>query len=109
IDVNDNGEVKIFAPNGEVAALVEARVNSITAEPEIGQTYEGTVVKVVDFGAFVQILPGVDGLVHISELANQRVEKVTDVVKEGEIIKVKVLEIDQRGKIRLSRKALLES
>lgn len=109
IDVNDNGEVKIFAPNGDVAALVEARVNSITAEPEIGMTYEGTVVKVVDFGAFVQILPGVDGLVHISELANQRVEKVTDVVKEGEVIKVKVLEIDQRGKIRLSRKALLES
>lgn len=109
IDVNDNGEVKIFAPNGEVAALVEARVNSITAEPEIGMTYDGTVVKVVDFGAFVQILPGVDGLVHISELANQRVEKVTDVVKEGETIKVKVLEIDSRGKIRLSRKALLES
>lgn len=109
IDVDDNGEVKIFAPNGDVAAQVEARVNSITAEPEIGMTYEGTVVKVVDFGAFVQILPGVDGLVHISELANQRVEKVTDVVKEGEVIKVKVLEIDQRGKIRLSRKALLES
>jgi len=109
IDVDDNGEVKIFAPNGEVAALVEARVHGITAEPEIGQTYEGTVVKVVDFGAFVQILPGVDGLVHISELANKRVEKVTDVVKEGETIKVKVLEIDQRGKIRLSRKALLDS
>jgi len=109
IDVNDNGEVKIFAPNGEVAAQVEARVHGITAEPEIGQTYEGTVVKVVDFGAFVQIIPGVDGLVHISELEHRRVEKVTDVVKEGDKIKVKVLEIDQRGKIRLSRKALLES
>jgi len=108
IDVDDNGEVKIFAPNGEVAAQVEARVHAITAEPEIGQVYEGTVVKVVDFGAFVQIIPGVDGLVHISELANKRVEKVTDVVKEGDKIKVKVLEIDQRGKIRLSRKALLE-
>lgn len=108
IDVNDNGEVKIFAPNGEVAAQVEARVQGITAEPEIGQIYEGTVVKVVDFGAFVQIIPGVDGLVHISELENRRVEKVTDVVKEGDKIKVKVLEIDQRGKIRLSRKALLE-
>jgi polyribonucleotide nucleotidyltransferase len=108
IDVNDNGEVKIFAPNAEVAAQVEARVQGITAEPEIGQTYEGTVVKVVDFGAFVQIIPGVDGLVHISELENRRVEKVTDVVKEGDKIKVKVLEIDSRGKIRLSRKALLE-
>ena len=108
IDVNDNGEVKIFAPNAEVAAQVEARVHGITAEPEIGQVYEGTVVKVVDFGAFVQIIPGVDGLVHISELENRRVEKVTDVVKEGDKIKVKVLEIDQRGKIRLSRKALLE-
>jgi polyribonucleotide nucleotidyltransferase len=109
IDVNDNGEVKIFAPNGEVAAQVEARIQGITAEPEIGQTYEGTVVKVVDFGAFVQIIPGVDGLVHISELAHKRVEKVTDVVKEGDVIKVKVLEIDSRGKIRLSRKALLEA
>jgi polyribonucleotide nucleotidyltransferase len=109
IDVNDNGEVKIFAPNGEVAAQVEARIQGITAEPEIGQTYEGTVVKVVDFGAFVQIIPGVDGLVHISELAHKRVEKVTDVVKEGDKIKVKVLEIDSRGKIRLSRKALLEA
>ncbi len=108
IDVNDNGEVKIFAPNAEVAAQVEARVQGITAEPEVGQIYEGTVVKVVDFGAFVQIIPGVDGLVHISELENRRVEKVTDVVKEGDKIKVKVLEIDQRGKIRLSRKALLE-
>jgi polyribonucleotide nucleotidyltransferase len=108
IDVNDNGEVTIFAPNGEVAAQVEARVQGITAEPEIGQIYEGTVVKVVDFGAFVQIIPGVDGLVHISELDHKRVEKVTDVVKEGDKIKVKVLEIDQRGKIRLSRKALLE-
>lgn len=109
IDVNDNGEVTIFAPNGEVASQVEARVQGITAEPEIGQVYEGTVVKVVDFGAFVQIIPGVDGLVHISELAHKRVEKVTDVVKEGDTIKVKVLEIDQRGKIRLSRKALLEA
>ncbi len=108
IDVNDNGEVTIFAPNGDVAAQVEARVQGITAEPEIGQIYEGTVVKVVDFGAFVQIIPGVDGLVHISELDHRRVEKVTDVVKEGDKIKVKVLEIDQRGKIRLSRKALLE-
>jgi len=107
IDVDDSGEVKIFAPDGAVAGAVENAVQAIVAEPEIGQVYDGTVVKIVDFGAFVQIMPGVDGLVHISELENKRVEKVTDVLKEGETLKVKVLDIDQRGKIRLSRKALL--
>ena len=107
IDVDDSGQVKIFAADGTVAGAVENAVMAIVAEPEIGQVYEGTVVKIVDFGAFVQIMPGVDGLVHISELENKRVEKVTDVLKEGETLKVKVLDIDQRGKIRLSRKALL--
>lgn len=107
IDVDDSGKVMIFAPNGEVAEQVVARVNELTAEAEIGKVYEGVVQKVVDFGAFVQILPGIDGLVHISELENRRVEKVTDVLNEGDTVKVKVLEIDQRGKIRLSRKALL--
>lgn len=107
IDVDDSGEVKIFAANGTTATALEREVMAITAEPEVGKTYEGTVVKIMDFGAFVQILPGVDGLVHISELANKRVEKVTDVLNEGEKVNVKVLEIDQRGKIRLSRKALL--
>ncbi len=107
IDVEDSGDVTVFAPNREVASKVEADIQAITAEPEIGMIYEGTVVKILDFGAFVQIIPGVDGLVHISELENRRVEKVTDVLKEGEKVKVKVLEIDQRGKIRLSRKAVL--
>ena len=107
IDVVDSGDVTIFAPSRAVADEVEKQVQAITAEPEIGSTYEGTVVKIVDFGAFVQIIPGVDGLVHISELENKRVEKVTDVLNEGDKVMVKVLEIDQRGKIRLSRKALL--
>ncbi len=107
IDVEDSGDVKIFAPNGEVAAQVEKEVAAITAEPEVGAVYEGTVVKIVDFGAFVEIMPGCDGLVHISELENRRVNKVTDVLQEGEKVKVKILDIDSRGKIRLSRKALL--
>jgi len=108
IDVEDSGKVTIFAPNGQVAQDVIARVNELTAEPEIGKLYTGVVQKVVDFGAFVQIMPGVDGLVHISELENKRVEKVTDVLKEGDTVTVKVLEIDQRGKIRLSRKAAMQ-
>jgi len=77
-------------------------------EPEVGTIYEGKVVKTTDFGAFVQIVPGTDGLVHISQLANHRVGKVTDVVKEGDTLKVKVLEISKDGKIRLSHKAVLE-
>ncbi len=105
IDIEDSGKVLIFAPNGKVATEVLRHIESITAEAEVGHIYEGTVVKVVDFGAFVEILPGVDGLVHISELADRRVRKVTDIVKEGDTIPVKVLEIDPRGKIRLSLRA----
>ena len=83
-----------------------ARVKEITVEPEVGAVYEGKVVKIMDFGAFVQIMPGTDGLVHISQLANHRVKKVPDIVKEGDQIKVKVLEIGRDGKIRLSHKAV---
>ena len=83
-------------------------IDEIVMEPEVGEIYEGTVVKIMDFGAFVQIMPGTDGLVHISQLANRRVNKVSDIVKEGDRIKVKVLEINRDGKIRLSHKALLE-
>jgi polyribonucleotide nucleotidyltransferase len=83
-------------------------VEDLTQEPEIGAIYEGKVVKITDFGAFVQILPGTDGLVHISQLANRRITKVSDVVKEGDPLKVKVLEISRDGKIRLSHKAVLE-
>ena len=107
IDVNDDGEVKLFAPDGIVAAKAKARIDEITAEAEVGKIYNGVVKTIVDFGAFVEILPGTDGLVHISELENRRVEKVTDILKVGEEVKVKVLAVDQRGKIRLSRKAVL--
>lgn len=107
IDVEDDGTVKIFSNNVETANALVKRIQQITAVPEVGQIYEGEVRTIKDFGAFVQILPGTDGMVHISELANERVKNVTDVVKEGDIIKVKVLEIDNRGRIRLSRKAAL--
>lgn len=108
IDVEDSGKVSIFAPDGKVGKEVTEAIKSITEEAEIGKIYKGTVQKIVDFGAFVEILPGTDGLVHISELEDRRVEKVSDVLKEGEEVMVKVLDIDQRGKIRLSRKAVLK-
>jgi len=108
IEIDDSGIVKISAASQEEADAALARVNEITLEPEIGTIYEGTVVKTTDFGAFVQILPGTDGLVHISQLSTQRVKKVTDVVNEGEKLRVKVLEISRDGKIRLSHKAVLE-
>lgn len=108
VEIDDSGVVKIAATSKDEADAALKMINEITAEPEVGETYEGTVVKITDFGAFVQILPGTDGLVHISQLASHRVSKVTDIVKEGDSIKVKVLEIGRDGKIRLSRKALLE-
>jgi polyribonucleotide nucleotidyltransferase len=108
IEIDDSGIVKIAAVSKEDADNALALINGITLEPEIGKIYEGTVVKIMDFGAFVQILPGTDGLVHISQLSDKRVTKVSDVVKEGEKIKVKVLEISKDGKIRLSHKAALE-
>ncbi|MDP3283630.1 MAG: polyribonucleotide nucleotidyltransferase, partial [Desulfobacterales bacterium] len=93
VEIDDSGLVKIAAMSKEEGAAALNLINNITMEPEIGAIYEGTVVKIMDFGAFVQILPGTDGLVHISQLASSRVTKVSDVVKEGDIIKVKVLEI----------------
>jgi len=107
IEVDDSGTVKIAAVNKEEGDAAKKMINDITAEPEVGTIYEGTVVKIMDFGAFVQIMPGTDGLVHISQLAPHRVSKVTDIVKEGDQIRVKVLEINRDGKIRLSRKAVL--
>jgi polyribonucleotide nucleotidyltransferase len=109
IEIEDGGMVKVSATRKEDADAAIARINEITREPEVGAIYEGEVVKTTDFGAFVQILPGVDGLVHISQLANRRVKKVTDFVKEGDTLKVKVLEINREGKIRLSHKAVLEN
>lgn len=107
IEVDDSGEIKIFSPNDEVARKLIKRLEDITQEARVGVTYKGIVKTIKDFGAFVEILPGTDGLVHISELAEGRVNKVTDVLKEGDEVLVKVLEIDRRGKIRLSRKAAL--
>jgi polyribonucleotide nucleotidyltransferase len=108
IDVDDDGTIKIFCSNDVSAKALKTRIEEIAAVPEVGKIYEGVVRTIKDFGAFVQILPGTDGMVHISELANKRVEKVTDVLKEGDTVRVKVVEIDNRGRIRLSRKAVLE-
>jgi polyribonucleotide nucleotidyltransferase len=105
IDVDDSGEVNIFAPDGSAGASVTEMIRSMTAQAQIGKIYTGTVQRIVDFGAFVEILPGTDGLVHVSQLAEQRVEKITDIVKEGDTVTVKVLDIDPRGKIRLTMKA----
>lgn len=108
VEVDDSGVVKIAAASSEDLEAAITMIKDITREAEVGAVYEGTVVKVTDFGAFVQILPGTDGLVHISQLANYRVKKVTDIVKEGDTLKVKVLEVGRDGKIRLSHKAVLE-
>lgn len=108
IEVDDSGLVKMFVMNGVKADALVERVKSMTAEAEVGATYTGKVKTIKDFGAFVEILPGTDGLVHISELDTKRVANVTDVVNEGDIIEVKVLDVDNRGRIRLSRKALLQ-
>ena len=107
-DFDDAGIVKIAAVSKEDGDAAMKMVEEITQEPEIGKIYEGTVVKVMDFGAFVQILPGTDGLCHISQLATHRVNNVSDIVKEGDQLRVKVLEINRDGKIRLSHKAILE-
>lgn len=107
IEVDDSGVVKMFCNNSASADALIERVKQITAEVEVGMVYKGTVKTIKDFGAFVEIMPGTDGLVHVSELDVKRVEKVTDVVNEGDVIEVKVLEVDNRGRIRLSRKALM--
>ncbi len=108
VEVDDSGVVKIAAASSEDLEAAITMIKDITREAEVGAIYEGTVVKITDFGAFVQILPGTDGLVHISQLANYRVKKVTDIVKEGDTLKVKVLEVGRDGKIRLSHKAVQE-
>jgi polyribonucleotide nucleotidyltransferase len=108
IAIEDSGMVKVAAISKEEGDAAIKMIEDLTKEPEIGAIYEGTVVKIMDFGAFVQIMPGTDGLVHISQLAHHRVTKVSDIVKEGDTLKVKVLEISRDGKIRLSHKAVLE-
>jgi polyribonucleotide nucleotidyltransferase len=108
VEIDDSGLIKIAAFSQAEGDAALEMINEIAKEAEVGKIYEGTVVKIMDFGAFVQIMPGTDGLVHISQLAMHRVTKVTDIVKEGDRIKVKVLEISKDGKIRLSHKAILE-
>lgn len=108
VDIDDDGTVRIFGQDQASRDAAVAMVEEITAEAEIGAVYEGTVARIVDFGAFINILPGKDGLVHISQIANERVENVSDHLKEGEVVRVKVLDVDQRGRIKLSIKELLE-
>ncbi len=106
IDIDDDGTVKVAATTTESAEAAVNWIKSIVDDPEVGVIYTGKVVKVVDFGAFVNFFGNRDGLVHISELAPKRVAKVTDIVNEGDEVRVKVLEIDNRGKVRLSIKAI---
>ncbi len=108
IDVDDDGNVKIMAADKAHLDMAKERILGSTAEAEIGKIYRGKVVTIRDFGAFVEILPGMDGLLHISEMADYRVNKVTDICQEGDFVSVKVIDIDQSGKIRLSRKAALK-
>ena len=106
IDIEDDGNVRIYAADKAAAKAAIDRVMAITAEAEVGKIYEGKVVRIEDFGAFVNILPGKDGLVHISQISDERVENVNDYLKEGQQVKVKVLDVDQRGRIKLSMKDL---
>src|SRR3990170_4009138 len=108
IDIDDTGKVNIASSDGEAAQRAIDMVRGLTAEAEIGKLYKGKVKKIMDFGAFVEIFPGTEGLVHISQLAHERVKNVRDVLKEGDEVLVKVLEVDKDGKIRLSRKEALE-
>ncbi|NOY74511.1 MAG: S1 RNA-binding domain-containing protein, partial [Kiritimatiellaeota bacterium] len=108
IEVDDTGLVNVFANDTKALERALEMIGSLCAEVEVGKVYRGKVVTVKDFGAFVEILPGQEGLLHISELADYRVEKVTDICKEGDQVSVKVLDVDDRGKIRLSRKAALK-
>jgi polyribonucleotide nucleotidyltransferase len=108
IELQDDGSVTISSVSAEGAQLAKSKIEAITAEVEVGKVYDGTVVRLLDFGAIVNIMPGRDGLLHVSQIANERVNNVADYVKEGQSVRVKVLETDERGKIRLSMKALLE-
>jgi polyribonucleotide nucleotidyltransferase len=108
IDIQEDGTVKIACTSMEAGELAKKRIEEITAEVEVGKVYEGTVVKLLDFGAIVNVLPGRDGLLHISQIAHERVNNIGEYLKEGQTVKVKVLEADEKGRLRLSMKALLE-
>jgi polyribonucleotide nucleotidyltransferase len=106
INIEDDGSVKVASSSGDAIKAAINWIKSIASDPEVGLIYDGTVVKVMDFGAFVNFFGAKDGLVHISQLASRRVQKVTEVVKEGDKVKVKLLGLDERGKVRLSMKAV---
>ena len=106
IDITDDGTVKIASVDNTAGQEARKRIEQITADVEVGMIYEGRVQKLMDFGAFVNILPGRDGLVHISQISEERVQQVSDKLTEGQMVKVKVLEVDKQGRIRLSMKAI---
>jgi len=108
IDIAEDGTITIASTDSAMAELAKKKIEEITAEVEIGKVYEGPITKLFDFGALVNLLPGKDGLLHISQISHQRVEKVSDVLKEGQIVRVKVLETDEKGRVKLSMKALAE-
>jgi polyribonucleotide nucleotidyltransferase len=108
IEIEDDGTVRIAATDGEQAKDAIARITALTAEIEVGTVYTGKVVRIVDFGAFVNVLPGKDGLVHISQISEERVNAVSDVLTEGQDVVVKVLEVDRQGRVRLSMKEAVE-
>jgi len=109
IDIDDEGNIKIASSDLAAAEEAKKRIEQITSDAEVGVIYNGTVKKIMDFGAFVEILPGKDGLVHISQISDERVENVSDKLSEGDVVKVKVLEIDRQGRIRLSMKEVEEA
>ena len=108
IDIGEDGTITIASSDGDKAKEAQRRIEEITAEVEVGHVYEGPITKILDFGALVNVLPGKDGLLHISQIAHERIEKVTDVLQEGQVVRVKVLETDEKGRIKLSMKALIE-
>jgi polyribonucleotide nucleotidyltransferase len=106
IDIENDGTVKIASVDGASGREAQRRIEMITADVEVGRVYEGKVVRLMDFGAFVAILPGRDGLVHISQISDERVERVSDKLREGDLVKVKVLEVDRQGRVRLSMRGV---
>jgi len=108
IDIGEDGTITIASTDGDKAEEAKRRIEQITAEVEVGKVYEGPVTKILDFGALINLLPGKDGLLHISQIAHERVEKVSDYLQEGQIVKVKVLETDEKGRVKLSMKALID-
>jgi polyribonucleotide nucleotidyltransferase len=106
IDIEDDGSITISSVNADAAQVAKKRIEDITAEVEVGRIYEGTVLRLLDFGAIVSLLPGKDGLLHISQIASERVNAVADYLKEGQVVKVKVIETDDKGRVRLSMKAI---